>query len=139
MAPGADAVAYPDGARAQRAAQLTAARQVDAVAGPQGEVLRLARQVTAQVMLVSLALLRGWRRRAGEPIVGVGPGVGLLGIEPRGCHLVRKLSEPMTAALADGGEGLRVPRQVQRDLVRLSRPVTAGHSGHGQHGAIDAA
>jgi hypothetical protein len=90
-------------------------------------------------MSVTLALFRGRHCRTGEPVVGVGPGVGLLGVEARGCYLVRKLGQPVTAALADGGERHRIPRQVQRDLIRLSRAVTAGHGGHGQHGAIHAA
>jgi hypothetical protein len=139
MPPGADALAHPHSARAQCAAQLTAAREVDPVAGAEREVLGLAGQVTASVMSVRLTLLSGRHRRTGEPVVGVGPGVGLLGVEPRGCYLVRELGEPVAAALADGGERDGVPHQVQRDLVRLPGPVTAGHSGHRQQRAIDAA
>jgi hypothetical protein len=84
--------------------------------------------------------LRGRRHRGTrEPVVGVGPGIGLLGVEPRRCDLVHKVGELMAAALADGSERDGVPGQVQRDLVGLSGPVTASHGGDGQYGAIDAA
>jgi hypothetical protein len=139
MPPGTDAVAHPDSAGAQQTAQLTAARQVDAVPRAEREILRLARQVVAQLMSATGTRLGGRRRRAGEPVVRIGPRVGLLGVHPRGGDLVRKQREPVAATLADGGERDRVPGHVQRDLVGLSGPVAAGHGGDREHGAIDAA
>jgi hypothetical protein len=91
-------------------------------------------------MFATRAGLGGRRhRRTREPVVGVRPGIGLLGVEPSGCDLVSEEGELMAAALADGGERDRVPGQVQRDLVGLPGPVTARDGGDGQHGAIDAA
>jgi hypothetical protein len=73
------------------------------------------------------------RPRTGEPVVRVGPGRGLLGIESGRTDPVGQLGEVMTAALAHGSERDRVPGQAQRDLVRLPGAVTAAHGGDGQH------
>jgi hypothetical protein len=73
-----------------------------------------------------------------EPVIRVGPGGSLLGIEARGGYPRRQLGKLITAALADGSERHRVPGQVERYLVRLPCFVPAGHGLHGQHGTIDA-
>ncbi len=125
---GAHALAEPERAGPQHAAQLTGAGQVPPVPRPQREVLVVAGQV-ARVRAAA---------RGGEPVVRVRPGGSLLGIEAGGGDPLRQLGELVAAALADGRERHRVPGQVERDLVRLPCLIPAGHSLHRQHGTIDA-
>jgi hypothetical protein len=73
-----------------------------------------------------------------EPVVRVRPRRSLLGIEA-GCSYPRsQLGKLIAASLADGRERHRVPGQIERDLIRLSHFVPAGHGLHGQHGTINA-
>jgi hypothetical protein len=135
--PGAGAVPDPDRARAQDAAQLTAARQVRSVTGAEREVLGLAGQIAGRVRPGWIQ--RGAGRRRGKPVVWVRPRRRLLGVVACPVDPVRQLRELVAAPLADRRERHRVPGQVQGDLIRLTRPVTACDRGHGQHGTIDAA
>jgi hypothetical protein len=68
--------------------------------------------------------------RAGEAVVRVGPGSGLLRIQPGCTDALGQLRELIAAALADGRERHRVPGQPEGDLVGLPGGVTAGHGLH---------
>jgi len=125
---GTHALAEPQRAGPQHAAQLASARQVSPVAGAQREVLMVAGQAAA---------IRA-SATGGEPVVRVRPGGGLLRVEPGRGDPCGQLRQLVSAALAHGRERPRVPGQVERDLIRLPGPVPAGHSLHGQHGTIDA-
>jgi hypothetical protein len=122
------ALAEPHRAGPQHAAQLAGARQVSPVAREQREVLMVAGQAAAIRAAAT----------GGEPVVGVRPRGGLLGVEPGRGDPCSQLRQLVSAALANGRERPRVPGQVERDLIRLPGPVPAGHSLHGQHGTIDA-
>ncbi len=123
------ALADPVGAGPQRAAQFPAAGQVTAGPGAQREEL-----VVAGLIVVPPV----YPGRRGEPVVGVGPHRGLLGIAARGPYPVGQPGELVAAALAHRGERGRVPAQLQRDLVCAARPVAAGHRGHRQDRSINA-
>jgi hypothetical protein len=90
----AHALAEPERAGPQYAAELAGARQVCPVPGPQREVLVLAGQVA------DIRAAAG----SGEPVVRVRPRSSLLGIEAGGCYPRSKLRELITASLADGRE-----------------------------------
>jgi len=124
----AHALAEPQGAGPQHAAEFAGTWQVSPVPGPQREVLMLAGQVARS------------RPAAGgrEPVVRVRPRRSLLGIEASLSYPPSELGKLIAAALADGRERHRVPSQIERDLIRLPRFIPAGHGLHGQHGTIDA-
>ncbi|HYK68011.1 MAG TPA: hypothetical protein VEV45_08715 [Streptosporangiaceae bacterium] len=140
------ALAQPDGARPQHAAQLARSRRVYAVTGAQREVFVIAGHLACRA--------RGTGRRgpthsaagdsafagAGdrEPVVGVWPGIGLRGVAASRADLLGELGQFVAAPLPDGGEWLRVPREAQRDLIRLARAIMAAHRLDRQHRAIDA-
>jgi len=114
----------PLGGRAQHAAHLAEAGQVSAIAGLEREVLPLSGQERRAGP--GRADLAGPGRAdrpdavgLGEPVVGVWPVSGLLGILARGLDLRGERRELMAAPLADDGERLPVPDQPQRHLVRL--------------------
>ncbi len=90
----AHALAEPQRAGPQHAAELADARQVSPVPGPQREVLVVAGQI---------ADIRGGAD-GGEPVVRVRPRSSLLGIEA-GCSYPRsQLRQLIAASLADGRE-----------------------------------
>lgn len=124
----AHALAQPQRAGPQHAAELAGARQVSPVPRPQGEVLVIAGQAA------SIRAAAGSR----EPVVRVRPRCGLLGVEAGGGNPRSQVGELIAASLADGRERHRVPGQIERDLIRLPCLVPARHSMHGQHGTIDA-
>jgi hypothetical protein len=126
--PGAHALAEPQRAGPQYAAELAGARHVSPVPRPQREVLVVAGQVAG----VRAAA------RGGEPVVRVRPRGSLLGIEAGSSYPRGQLGKLIAAALADGRERHRIPGQVERNLIRLSYLVPASHGLHRQHGTIDA-
>ena len=125
----ARALTDPVGAGPQRAAQFPAAGQV--TAGPRAQREEL---VVAGLIVVP-PLYPG---RRGEPVVGVGPHRGLLGIAARGPYPVGQPGQLVAAALAHRGERGRVPAQLQCDLVCAASPVAAGHRDHRQDRSINA-
>jgi hypothetical protein len=159
----ADAFADPYRSGSQHAAQLAALWQVEPLMRPQREVLVIAgehasvvsgavsshvdRPVVANIVRPGrgagvrgrgLGCGRG-RGRGREPVVWIRPGGRLHRILPGGADPLREVRKLVAAALADGSERDRVPRQLQRYLVWLPDPITAGHSLDGQHGTIYAA
>ena len=120
------ALADPVGAGSQRAPQFTAAGQVTAAPCAEREELVVAGLIVARP------------GQGGKAVIGVGPHRGLLGVVSRGPDLVGQTGQTVAAALPHRGERGRVPAELQRDLVYLARPVTAGHRGHGQDRSINA-
>jgi hypothetical protein len=92
MPPGSRALSHPHGTGPEHAPQLTAAGQVNAITGTEREVLSLAWQVTAVAVAGSRPRPgHRVRRRAGEPVIGVRPVLGLLRVGPGGADPVRQL------------------------------------------------
>jgi len=87
----------------------------------------------------SLLVLGRRLRWTGEAVVGVWPADSLRWIAPSGADALDQQRQLMAASLAHGSERDGVPGQVQRDLIRLPGPITAGHSHDGQHRSINAA
>lgn len=121
----ADALAGPDGAGPQHAPQFAGAGQVGPIPGPQGEVLSLTRQEPFQTAVDLAPAGRRNRARIGEPVVRVWPDGGLHRIGARGRNPLRERQQLVTAPLADGREGHRVPGEIESDLVRLPGAVAA--------------
>jgi hypothetical protein len=90
----AHALAEPQRAGPQHAAELADARQVPPVPGPQREVLVVAGQI---------ADIRGGAD-GGEPVVRVRPRSSLLGIEAGRSYPRSQLRQLIAASLADGRE-----------------------------------
>jgi hypothetical protein len=145
-----DALADPHRGGPQHAAQLAALRQVKPLVRAQGEVLVIAGESAAAVTGVvstdadwptarnivgpgrdELVLVRGRKS-----VVRIRPGGRLERVLPGGADLCSEVRKLVAAALPDGSERDRVPGQLQRYLVRLPDPITAGHSLDGQHGPI---
>jgi hypothetical protein len=151
MCADADALAHPDRARPEHAPQFAGLGQVKPLMRPQREVLvipgqhagtvagavctRTAHPLTATIFGSG----RSARVRARKPVVRIRPVGRLLRILPGGAHLGGEVRKLVAAALANGSERDRVPRQLQRYLIWLANPITARHSLDGQHGTIYAA
>jgi hypothetical protein len=91
---GPHALAEPQRAGSQHAAQLADARHVSPVFRPQREILVVAGQVAG----------RRSAARGGEPVVRIRPRDSLLGIEAGGSDSGGQLGKLISAALADGRE-----------------------------------
>lgn len=107
-----------------------------AVAWKIGTILRPEREVLAFAWFEHRGFARPARRRSaepggarnGEPVVRVRPGPDLLWVFAGRLDLGSQRRELVTAALADYRERLRVPDQLERQVVRLTKPITAGNS-----------
>jgi len=75
-------------------------------------------------------------RRSGEPIVGIGPRPGLVGVFAGRLDLGGQRRELVAAALADDRERLGVLKQPERQVVRPSEPVTARNGRYSQQRSI---
>jgi hypothetical protein len=138
------ALAQPDRARPQHAAQLARSRQVHPVTGAQREVLVITGHAADRARATALqalgqasanALARTGDR---EPVVGVWPGSGLRWVAARRANPLGQLSQLVPAPLPDGCERHRVPGEAERDFVGPAGAITAAHRLDRQHGAIDA-
>jgi hypothetical protein len=75
-------------------------------------------------------------RRSGEPIVGIGPRPGLVGVFAGCLNLRCQRRELVAAALADDRERLGVLEQPERQFVWPSEPVTARNGCYSQPRSI---
>ncbi len=74
-----------------------------------------------------------------EPVIRIWPLGSKPGIAAGLADTFGELRELVAAALTHGRERHRVPREPQRDLVRLASPVAAVNCLDGQHRAINTA
>jgi hypothetical protein len=114
--------------RSQDAPQLAGARRVGPVPRSQQEVLALGRRIVAQRPRVP-----GIRKT----IIGIRPGGRLIGVTARRGGPCGQAGQPEAAALADPRERLVIPPELERDLIRLPGPVTAGDGDNRKNRAID--
>jgi hypothetical protein len=117
----------------QQAPEFPGARQVGPVPGPEQKILAFGRRIVAQrPRLIAVPGIR-------KPVIGIGPRGGLLGVAARRVRPGGEPRQPEPAALADPRERLTIAPKLQRDLIWLPGPVTAGDGKHGENRAIDAA
>src|SRR5690606_37669458 len=110
----------PDRDGTQRTAQYAAPGAVPSAAVPERE----------QLVPVTLP---------GETVVRVRPPGRLARIAAGGLHPARQALQPPRAPLSDSPVRDAVAAQLQRDLVRPARAVSAGHRCHVEIGAVGAA
>ena len=80
--------------------------------------------------------MRAW---LGETVIGIGPRRSLGRVLAGRGHPRRQLREPEAAPLADRSERRGPAPEVERDLIRLAHPVTAGDRDHVQNRPVYAA
>jgi hypothetical protein len=142
------ALAKPDRARAQDAAQLARSRRVHAVTRAEREVLVITRHVARRAngsagqaaghASAGASSFTGADAGNREPVVGVRPGGGLRWVATGLADPLGQLSKLITAPLTDGRERDRVPGEAQCDLVWPAGAIMAAHRLDGQHRAINA-